>query len=121
MKPAIMELGSRSGNHVRRYRSSVERQYVRRCQVAIDHFVASSTETPFGGVKDSGFGGEGGAEGLQCYTVVKNVASDGLISAPVRCGCFAPSWTHSAVKSMPGMERRLGRIIPLHDWQPHGP
>lgn len=40
----------------------------------INHFVASSAETPFGGVKDSGFGREGGTEGLQCYTVVKNVS-----------------------------------------------
>ena len=39
--------------------------------LSINHFVA---ETPFGGVKDSGFGREGGTEGLQCYTVVKNVS-----------------------------------------------
>jgi succinate-semialdehyde dehydrogenase/glutarate-semialdehyde dehydrogenase len=39
-----------------------------------NHFVASSAETPFGGVKDSGFGREGGIEGLQCYTAVKNVS-----------------------------------------------
>jgi succinate-semialdehyde dehydrogenase/glutarate-semialdehyde dehydrogenase len=42
--------------------------------LSINHFVASSAETPFGGVKDSGFGREGGTEGLQCYTVVKNVS-----------------------------------------------
>jgi len=36
--------------------------------------VASSAETPFGGVKDSGIGREGGVEGLQGYTVVKNVS-----------------------------------------------
>jgi succinate-semialdehyde dehydrogenase/glutarate-semialdehyde dehydrogenase len=42
--------------------------------LSINHFVASSAETPFGGVKDSGFGREGGVEGLQCYTVVKNVS-----------------------------------------------
>ena len=41
--------------------------------LSINHFVASSAETPFG-VKDSGFGREGGTEGLQCYTVVKNVS-----------------------------------------------
>jgi succinate-semialdehyde dehydrogenase/glutarate-semialdehyde dehydrogenase len=42
--------------------------------LSINHFVASSPETPFGGVKDSGFGREGGVEGLQGYTVVKNVS-----------------------------------------------
>lgn len=42
--------------------------------LSINHFVASSAETPFGGVKDSGFGREGGIEGLQGYTVVKNVS-----------------------------------------------
>ena len=42
--------------------------------LSINHFVASSAETPFGGVKDSGFGREGGVEGLQCYTMVKNVS-----------------------------------------------
>jgi succinate-semialdehyde dehydrogenase / glutarate-semialdehyde dehydrogenase len=42
--------------------------------LSINHFVASIAETPFGGVKDSGFGREGGIEGLQCYTVVKNVS-----------------------------------------------
>lgn len=31
-------------------------------------------ETPFGGVKDSGYGREGGVEGLTCYMVVKNVS-----------------------------------------------
>jgi succinate-semialdehyde dehydrogenase/glutarate-semialdehyde dehydrogenase len=42
--------------------------------LSINHFVASSAETPFGGVKDSGFGREGGVEGLAEYTVVKNVS-----------------------------------------------
>ena len=42
--------------------------------LSINHFVASSAETPFGGVKDSGFGREGGVEGLQYYTAVKNVS-----------------------------------------------
>jgi len=42
--------------------------------LSINHYVASSAETPFGGVKDSGFGREGGVEGLQGYTVVKNVS-----------------------------------------------
>lgn len=42
--------------------------------ISINHFVASIAETPFGGVKESGFGREGGIEGLQCYTVAKNVS-----------------------------------------------
>jgi succinate-semialdehyde dehydrogenase/glutarate-semialdehyde dehydrogenase len=42
--------------------------------LSINHLVASSAETPFGGVKDSGIGREGGIEGLLCYTVVKNVS-----------------------------------------------
>ncbi len=42
--------------------------------LSINHFTASSAETPFGGVKDSGIGREGGVEGLQCYTAVKNVS-----------------------------------------------
>ena len=42
--------------------------------LSINHFVASVGETPFGGVKESGYGREGGTEGLDCYTVVKNVS-----------------------------------------------
>lgn len=42
--------------------------------LSINHLVASLPETPFGGVKDSGYGREGGSEGLACYTVVKNVS-----------------------------------------------
>lgn len=42
--------------------------------LSINHFVASVAETPFGGVKDSGYGREGGTEGLQGYTVTKNVS-----------------------------------------------
>lgn len=42
--------------------------------LSINHYVASSAETPFGGVKDSGYGREGGVEGLSHYTVVKNVS-----------------------------------------------
>jgi succinate-semialdehyde dehydrogenase/glutarate-semialdehyde dehydrogenase len=42
--------------------------------LSINHLVSSVAETPFGGVKDSGYGREGGIEGLQCYTVTKNVS-----------------------------------------------
>ncbi|MPN24955.1 Alpha-ketoglutaric semialdehyde dehydrogenase [bioreactor metagenome] len=40
---------------------------------AINTFQASSAETPFGGVKDSGYGREGGAESLDAYSIVKSV------------------------------------------------
>jgi succinate-semialdehyde dehydrogenase/glutarate-semialdehyde dehydrogenase len=42
--------------------------------LSINNFVASMAETPFGGVKESGYGREGGTEGLSHYTVVKNVS-----------------------------------------------
>jgi succinate-semialdehyde dehydrogenase / glutarate-semialdehyde dehydrogenase len=42
--------------------------------LSINHFTASIAETPFGGVKESGYGREGGTEGLLCYTVAKNVS-----------------------------------------------
>lgn len=42
--------------------------------LSINNFVASIAETPFGGVKESGYGREGGSEGLSHYTVVKNVS-----------------------------------------------
>jgi succinate-semialdehyde dehydrogenase/glutarate-semialdehyde dehydrogenase len=42
--------------------------------LSINTLEASLPETPFGGVKWSGYGREGGAEGLSHYTVVKNVS-----------------------------------------------
>lgn len=42
--------------------------------LSINTLEASTAETPFGGVKDSGYGREGGAEGLHHYTNVKNVS-----------------------------------------------
>jgi len=42
--------------------------------VSINTLEASVAETPFGGVKESGYGREGGAEGLSHYTVVKNIS-----------------------------------------------
>ena len=42
--------------------------------LSINNLVGSLAETPFGGVKDSGYGREGGTEGLSHYTVVKNVS-----------------------------------------------
>jgi len=41
--------------------------------VAINHCIVSSPGIPFGGVKDSGFGREGGSEGVRGYTVIKTI------------------------------------------------
>jgi len=42
--------------------------------LSINTLEASVPETPFGGVKSSGYGREGGDEGLHHYTVIKNVS-----------------------------------------------
>jgi succinate-semialdehyde dehydrogenase / glutarate-semialdehyde dehydrogenase len=60
---------TRSARNADRLAESVEAG-----NLSINHFVASIAETPFGGVKDSGYGREGGTEGLSCYTVAKNVS-----------------------------------------------
>ncbi len=44
--------------------------------LSINTLEASVAETPFGGVKDSGIGREGGAEGLSNYMIVKNLSHD---------------------------------------------
>ena len=41
--------------------------------VGINTFAISGADTPFGGVKESGFGSEGGKEGLESYQVVKAI------------------------------------------------
>jgi succinate-semialdehyde dehydrogenase / glutarate-semialdehyde dehydrogenase len=41
--------------------------------VGINSFAISTADAPFGGVKDSGFGSEGGTEGLDSYMVVKAI------------------------------------------------
>ena len=41
--------------------------------VGVNHLVVATAEAPFGGVKASGFGREGGAEGLDSYSVAKYV------------------------------------------------
>jgi succinate-semialdehyde dehydrogenase / glutarate-semialdehyde dehydrogenase len=42
--------------------------------VSINHHGLALTETPFGGVKDSGYGSEGGIEGLEPYLVTKFIS-----------------------------------------------
>jgi succinate-semialdehyde dehydrogenase/glutarate-semialdehyde dehydrogenase len=43
--------------------------------LAINHFGLSMAEIPFGGVKESGYGSEGGTEGLEAYQVIKSVTT----------------------------------------------
>jgi succinate-semialdehyde dehydrogenase/glutarate-semialdehyde dehydrogenase len=42
--------------------------------IGINHLVVSTSGVPFGGFKDSGYGREGGIEGVQSYTVTKTVS-----------------------------------------------
>ena len=41
--------------------------------VGVNHLLLAAAEIPFGGIKQSGFGREGGAEGIEPYTVTKYV------------------------------------------------
>lgn len=45
--------------------------------ISINHFGLALPETPFGGVKDSGHGSEGGTEGLDAYLTTKFVSELG--------------------------------------------
>ncbi len=42
--------------------------------VSINGFGLAAPETPFGGIKDSGYGSEGGSEGLEAYQSIKFVS-----------------------------------------------
>jgi succinate-semialdehyde dehydrogenase/glutarate-semialdehyde dehydrogenase len=42
--------------------------------VAVNHTAVGLSETPFGGLKDSGHGSEGGSEGLDAYLVTRLVS-----------------------------------------------
>jgi succinate-semialdehyde dehydrogenase/glutarate-semialdehyde dehydrogenase len=46
--------------------------------VSINHHGLALPETPFGGVKDSGYGHEGGLEGLQPFMVAKFITQTGI-------------------------------------------
>lgn len=45
--------------------------------ISINHFGLALPETPFGGIKDSGYGSEGGTEGLDAYLTTKFVSEFG--------------------------------------------
>jgi succinate-semialdehyde dehydrogenase/glutarate-semialdehyde dehydrogenase len=46
--------------------------------VGVNHMMVSTPETPFGGVKESGYGHEGGVEGLDAYLISKFVTQVGI-------------------------------------------
>ncbi len=58
-----------SASLIDRFISEIETGYL-----SINYFGSSVAETPFGGVKDSGFSREGGSEGLEHYMVIKTVS-----------------------------------------------
>jgi succinate-semialdehyde dehydrogenase/glutarate-semialdehyde dehydrogenase len=49
-------------------------EYIEAGNISINTLEASLPETPFGGVKSSGYGREGGTEGLHHYMITKNVS-----------------------------------------------
>ena len=49
--------------------------------ISINHFGIASPETPFGGVKESGYGSEGGSEGLDAFLQTKFISELGLKDA----------------------------------------
>lgn len=54
--------------------------------LAINHVTASFADTPFGGVRESGYGREGGTEGLQFYTNAKLISHKVLGSEATMSG-----------------------------------
>ncbi len=58
-----------SASLIDRFTREIETGYL-----SVNHFGSSIAETPFGGVKDSGFAREGGLEGLEHYMVGKTVS-----------------------------------------------
>jgi len=46
--------------------------------MTINHLGLALPETPFGGVKDSGYGSEGGTEGIESYLVTKFISQAGV-------------------------------------------
>ncbi len=46
--------------------------------MSINHFALALPETPFGGTKDSGYGSEGGTEGIDAYLSTKFITQTGV-------------------------------------------
>jgi succinate-semialdehyde dehydrogenase/glutarate-semialdehyde dehydrogenase len=54
-------------------RASAMSEQLEAGMVCINHFTVSTPSSPFGGMKESGYGSEGGIEGLDAYLVTKSV------------------------------------------------
>jgi succinate-semialdehyde dehydrogenase / glutarate-semialdehyde dehydrogenase len=46
--------------------------------MSINHFALALPETPFGGIKDSGYGSEGGTEGIDAYLSTRFITQTGV-------------------------------------------
>jgi len=46
--------------------------------VTINHIGLALPEVPFGGIKDSGYGSEGGSEAIDAYVNIKFITQAGL-------------------------------------------
>ena len=49
--------------------------------ISINHFGIAAPETPFGGMKESGYGSEGGTEGMEAFVTTKFTSVLGLGAA----------------------------------------
>ena len=47
--------------------------------VGLNSFTIAMPETPFGGMKESGYGAEGGIEGLDAYLATKFITQSGAV------------------------------------------
>ena len=59
--------------------------------VGVNSVMISTPETPFGGIKDSGYGHEGGIEGLEAYTNKKFISQASVSSRRTPQGAFGAS------------------------------
>jgi len=46
--------------------------------IGVNHMMVSTPESPFGGVNDSGYGSEGGIEGLDAFMRTKFITEKGV-------------------------------------------
>ena len=67
---------------------------------------------PFGGVRDSGFGSEGGLEGIEAYLSTMTVTTMMIRVCDTRTGCVRCTWM---CESPAGLAGALSRALPIRD------